>query len=276
MSNFYEDNGLIESRDQSCITSSGVNLAEEGRYLIEKAARKGIPLRLTGGVAIWMRASNEARVVLSRHYPDLDLVAHSKHSPILQKMLTDRGYKPECRFNALHGDRRLLYSAADSTYDLDVFLDQLHMSHKLDLGRRLEVEEFTIPAAELILTKLQIAEINYKDLNDVAMLLFDHELTDEDKAYKLNMRCLAELCSTDWGLFTTVNDNLEKMRDILPELLLDDSRESLILSRIKEFQRRLVVEPKTYRWKLRAKVGRRICWYERPDDVDHAWKLHSQ
>ena len=260
----------MESHEKFCITSSGVDLAEEGRYLVQEAARKGIPLRLTGGVAIWVRASNEARVVLSRHYPDLDFVAHSKHSLILQKLLADRGYESERRFNALHGDRRLLYRAIDNTYHLDVFLDQFHMSHRLDLGRRLEVEELTIPAAELLLTKLQIAEINYKDLNDVAMLLFDHELVDEDGVYKLNVRCLAELCSTDWCLFTTVNDNIEKMRDIVPELLPDDPRQSLILSRIIEFQRRVVVEPKTFRWKLRAKIGRRVRWYERPDEVDHA------
>ena len=58
---------------------------------------------------------------------------------------------------------------------MDIFLDTFEMSHTLDLGARLEAEPETLAAAELLLTKLQIAEVNAKDLSDTAMLLWDHE-----------------------------------------------------------------------------------------------------
>jgi|TARA_Y100000031_G_scaffold156959_1_gene214513 hypothetical protein len=257
------------SNEKSCITSSGVDLAQEGRYLVQWAAQKGIPLRLTGGVAIWMRASDEARVALSRQYPDLDLVAHSKHSLILQKLLTNHGYEPERRFNALHGNIRLFFHAADNSYHLDIFLDQFQMSHKLDLGRRLEVEELTIPTAELLLTKLQIAELNQKDASDTAMLLFDHELANDDGPGKLNTTYVAEPCAKDWGLFTTVSDNLGKSRELLPELLSDDYRRNLVATRIDELRCYLETSPKTLRWKLRAKIGRRMSWHERVEEFEH-------
>ena len=260
---------MRESHEKSCITSSGVNLAEEGRYLVQEVARKGIPLRITGGVAIWMRASNESRVVLRRHYPDLDLVAHSKHSLILQKLLTNHGYESKRRFNALHGNIRLLFHAADNSYHLDIFLDQFQMSHRLDLGRRLEVEELTIPAADLLLTKLQIAELNHKDASDTAMLLFDHELANDDGPGKLNATYVAELCAKDWGLFTTVSDNLGKSRKLLPDLLSDDYQRNLIVTRIDELRRYLETTPKSLRWKLRAKIGRRMSWYERVEEFEH-------
>ena len=39
----------------------------------------------------------------------------------------------------------------------------------------MEAEPETLAAAELPLTKLQIAEVNRKDLSNTAMLLWDHQ-----------------------------------------------------------------------------------------------------
>ena len=68
-----------------------------------------------------------------------------------------------------------------------MFLDTFEMSHTLDLGARLEAEPETLAAAELLLTKLQIAEINAKDLSDVAMLLWDHQPAGGDGPGQLNV-----------------------------------------------------------------------------------------
>ena len=249
------------------MTSSGALLAQEGSRLVQDAAGRGFPLRLTGGVAIWIRSSGQTREALGRAYPDLDLVAHRKHSYLLPALLEGLGYQSERRFNAVHGDRRLIYHAADGSYHLDIFLDGFEMSHKLDLGRRLEVEDLTLPAAELLLTKLQVAELNRKDISDTVMLLSDHELADKDGAGRLSVGPVVELCAADWCLFTTATDNLAKTRELLPELLADDGWRSLVASRVDELQRRLETVPKTMSWKLRARVGRRVRWYETPEEV---------
>ena len=145
-----------------------------GRAVVATAAARSIPVRLVGGVAIYLRGSPPARAALGRSYPDIDLVAHKKQSRALRGILEETGFEPERVFNATHGARRLLYHAPDG-WQVDVFLDTFEMSHTLDLGRRLEAEPETLAAAELLLTKLQIAEVNRKDLSDTAMLLWDHQ-----------------------------------------------------------------------------------------------------
>ncbi len=136
--------------------------------MVAAAAAGGIPVRLMGGVAIWIRASAPARAALGGTYPDIDLVAHKRQARALRDLLEELGYNPERVFNATHGARRLLYHSPDGAWHVDAFLDTFEMSHTLDLGSRLETESLTLPAAELLLTKLQIAEVNAKDLSDAA------------------------------------------------------------------------------------------------------------
>jgi hypothetical protein len=246
---------------------SDPSLLAKGRRLVEEAAARGVDVRLLGGIAIWARSSNGARSALGRDYPDLDLAARKKQSRPLRGLLEELGYEPERTFNATHGARRLLYYASDRSFHVDVFLDELGMSHNLDLGERLDVEELTLPAAELLLTKLQVAELNEKDAADAAMLLLEHELAEEDGPRKVNAARVAELCAADWGLYTTVIDNLAKIRALLPDLLGDESLRETVAARLDELERRLAEAPKTRAWKLRAKIGRRKRWYERPEEV---------
>jgi len=223
-------------------------------------------VRLVGGAAIWIRASEHARGLLGRTYPDLDLVAHRKQSRPFRDLLEELEYEPERTFNATHGARRLLYHARDRSFHLDVFLDEFVMSHTLDLGARLEVESPTLPAAELLLTKLQVAEVNVKDLNDATMLLLDHEVVEDDGALRLNAAYVAAELAADWGLYTTVSDNIDKLCARAPELL-DADDAALVLTRANDIRRRIDAAPKSRSWKLRAKVGRRVRWYELPEEV---------
>ena len=239
----------------------------EGRRLITQAAAHGITLRLLGGVAIWLRAGDAARGLFGRSYPDLDFVVHKKQSRAFRSFLEESGYLPERTFNAMHGATRLLYHSPDGGFQVDVFLDIFKMCHVLDLGERLEVEDLTVPVAELILTKLQIAEINRKDVGDVLMLLYDHEPADVDGASRLNVARLQTLCGADWGLFTTITDNLAKARELISEFVSDETVANSLRQRIDEIQGRLEVAPKTAAWKMRARIGRRKRWYELPEHV---------
>jgi hypothetical protein len=246
---------------------SSSDLPEEGRRLVAEAAARGFPLRLIGGVAIWLRASERARAALGRDYPDLDLVARRRDSRLLRDLLEQLGYAPERVFNATHGAKRLLYHAGDGSYHLDVFLDVFEMSHKLVFADRLELESPTLPAAELLLTKLQVAEVNRKDLSDAAILLWDHELATRDGERRLNATYLESVCADDWGLYTTVADNLTRLRELLGELVADAEAAARVDARAADLAERLKSAPKSPRWRLRAKVGRRKRWYETPEEV---------
>ena len=237
-----------------------------GRGVVASAAARSIPVRLLGGVAIWIRGSAAARAALGRQYPDIDLVAHKRQSRPLRALLEETGLEPERVFNATHGARRLLYHGPGG-WHVDVFLDIFEMSHTLDLGARLEAEPETLAAAELLLTKLQIAEINAKDLSDVAMLLWDHRPADGDGPGQLNLTRLAALCAADWGLYTTVTQNLGACSDLLGDLVTGAPDRDRIASRIVAIDAALRAAPKTMSWQLRAKVGRRKRWYQVPEEV---------
>ena len=243
-------------------------MATAGRGVVEAAAGGGIPVRLMGGVAIWMRASGPARAALGRDYPDIDLVAHKRQSRALRALLEHLGYDPERVFNATHGAKRLLYHSPDRSWHVDVFLDVFEMSHTLDLGARLEVEPLTLAAAELLLTKLQIAQVNAKDLSDAAMLLWDHEpLSGADGPGLLNLTRLARVCGDDWGLFTTVTDNLGACAGHLAELSIGAADAVRIADRIGVIRQALDDAPKSLPWRVRAKAGRRVRWYEVPEEI---------
>jgi hypothetical protein len=240
---------------------------EEGPRLVAMADAAELPLRLFGGVAIWHRSSERMRAALGRDYADVDLVAHRRQSRTLRELLEHDGYIPERTFNATHGASRLLYHAADGSFHIDVFLDRFEMSHQLDFEPRLEVEPLTLPAADLLLAKLQVAEVNRKDLTDAAMLLLDHRLSDDDGAGRLNVAYAAGVCAGDWGLFTTVSDNLDALEKLAPELPLSEEERATLTARVAESRDALEQAPKSRGWRLRAKVGRRKRWYETPEEV---------
>ncbi|HEY2127044.1 MAG TPA: hypothetical protein VGH77_07650 [Streptosporangiaceae bacterium] len=237
-----------------------------GRAIIASAAARSIPVRLVGGVAIYLRGSPPARAALGRSYPDVDLVAHKKQSRALRAVLEETGFAPERVFNATHGARRLLYHAP-AGWQVDVFLDTFEMSHTLDLGRRLEAEPETLAAAELLLTKLQIAEVNRKDLSDTAMLLWDHQPARQDGPGLLNVTAVTDRCAADWGLHTTLTDNLAACAGMLGELVSDEAHRARIAARIGQLSQALTDAPKSLGWKARAKVGRRVRWYQLPEEV---------
>ncbi|MBO0808573.1 MAG: hypothetical protein J2P32_09765, partial [Actinobacteria bacterium] len=59
------------SRDGA--TGTGISepaMVAAGRSVVAAAAAGGIPVRLIGGVAIWLRGSPAARAALGRDYPD--------------------------------------------------------------------------------------------------------------------------------------------------------------------------------------------------------------
>jgi hypothetical protein len=241
-------------------------IVAQGRAIVAAAAARSVQVRLVGGVAIWLRGSAAARAALGRSYQDIDLVAHKRQSRALRSALEEEGFEPERVFNATHGARRLLYHGPGG-WQVDIFLDTFEMSHTLDLGTRLEAEPETLAAAELLLTKLQIAEINAKDVSDVAMLLWDHEPGDADGPGLLNLTPVAARCAADWGLHTTVTDNLSACAVMVGDLPCGTADRERIANRIAAITSAMAIAPKSLSWQLRAKVGRRVRWYRLPEEV---------
>ena len=241
-------------------------IVAEGRRLLDLASANGLPLRLLGGVAIRLRAPGELAAAFERRYADLDFVTAKGASGKAQAFFREAGYEPHKAFNALNGNERLLFFDTDNERQVDVFVGAFAMSHRIPLHDRLEVEATTLPLAELLLTKLQIAQLNEKDVRDALAVLHGHAVGEAD-GDTVNTARIAELCGADWGLWRTITGNLSTCRDHVARYDLSDAEKETLRARIDEILDRIEREPKTRGWKLRARIGERKRWYELPEEV---------
>jgi hypothetical protein len=252
---------------RAAMTAILEDIVAEGKRLLDLAAAEAVRLRLLGGVAVRLHAP-ECPPAFDRVYKDLDFAVTKKAAGDADSLLRGAGYQPHVSFNAMHARERALYFDDDHGRQVDVFINSFRMSHEIPLGDRLDVEEGgTVPLAELLLTKLQIIELNEKDVRDSALLLHGHEVADHDDD-AVNGARIAELCATDWGLWRTITANLERCRDHLGEYELADGERARIEGRFDQLLERIEAEPKSRGWKLRAKIGERKRWYELPEEVD--------
>jgi hypothetical protein len=246
------------------VSAIEADVVAEGKRLLERAAQSGVPLRLLGGVAIYLRAPGQLAPAFARKYADIDFVTTKKGAGPTASLFRDAGYVPHVAFNALHGQERLLFFDEANDRQVDVFVSAFSMCHRIPLEGRLTVDPLSIPLAELLLTKLQVIELNEKDIRDTLALLHDHPVGDADGA-TLNGARVAELCAADWGLWRTITHNLQACRDFadrydMPDRAQLDERVDALLERIE-------TEPKSRSWKLRARIGERKRWYELPEEV---------
>jgi hypothetical protein len=237
------------------------DIVTEGRRLLAAAHDAGLTVRLLGGVAVNVRSSG-LPPALTREYKDLDFATSKKSSGDLQKLLRDLGYEPHVGFNAMNGKERLLFYDNPNARQVDVFVSSFRMCHEIPLEKRLTVDEHTVPLAELLLTKLQIIELNEKDVRDTVALLLEHDVTNDDTG--VNSRHISELCAEDWGLWRTITRNLEALRDRVDGYDVD--RET-VASRVSAILERIESAPKSRSWRIRAKIGERKRWYELPEEV---------
>jgi hypothetical protein len=240
------------------------DVVSEGQRLLARAAETDVPLRLLGGVAIRLRAPGDLLPAFRRTYADLDFVTARKGASRAAELFRNEGYEPHVAFNALHGKERLLFFDVDHDRQVDIFVGAFAMSHKIPLDARLEVDPVSIPLAELLLTKLQIAQLNEKDIRDALALLEGHPVGDAD-GETVNAGRIAALCAADWGLWRTITGNLDTCCALAPRYEVPNRAE--VEARLQDILHRIEAEPKTRAWKLRARLGERKRWYELPDEV---------
>ena len=115
-----------------------------------------------------------------------------------------------------------------------------------------------------MLSKLQIYEVNRKDLVDLTALLLDHPITDKRDEEALDASYIAHIAAEDWGMYRTMQVNIEKLRATLDELDVD---RALVGARLDELWNAIDAQAKPLKWRLRAQVGDRVRWYELPEEV---------
>jgi hypothetical protein len=243
------------------------DMVEEALRTAEEAESEDLTLRLLGGVAIRLRAKDGLHPAFEREYADLDWIVPKGKSSEAQRFFDSIGYTPHVRFNAIHGRERLLFFDEENDRQVDVLVGSFRMSHQIPFGDRLALEPVTVPLAELLLTKLQIVQLNEKDVRDALALLHDHPVEESD-GDAINAAQVARLCASDWGLWRTFTANLEALEGHLDRYELPEESKGRIAERIERLQERIEQEPKPFGWRMRAKIGDRKRWYELPEEVE--------
>ncbi len=228
----------------------------------------GIPLRLVGGLAVRVLCPDFPPRVRDRQ--DLDLGSVSRTRAALAAFLVARGYEPDRRFNALYGHKQLFFSSP-SGRAVDVLIDRVDMCHVLEFRDRVERMPLTLDVADLLLSKLQIVELNEKDAQDVLYLLAAYPVAEGDEPGTVGLDRIRGIVADDWGWWRTLTLNVERILslaaerpDLIPPGAREDPRRGL-----EAIAEAAGAVPKTLRWKLRARVGERKRWYRLPEEIEH-------
>jgi hypothetical protein len=232
--------------------------------VIDAAREQGLTIRALGGVAVYILSPGH-QPLLPRALKDIDLVTSRKEGGAAGRLLAELNYVGEDMFNALRGSRRQLFHDPVNQRDVDVFVGEFTMCHAVPIAERLDRHPYSVPVAELLLTKLQIVELNDRDERDIYTLCYHHELGDEAGS-SIDAALIARLCADDWGLWRTCKGTIERCSDDIGQYGLDESARGQILARLAGLWQRIDEEPKTGRWRRRSRLGERKRWYEEPEE----------
>ena len=240
----------------------------EAVALVEGAVRAGLKVRLLGGLGV--RVLCPGFPPRMRAGQDMDLACAGKGRRDVAAFLERSGCAADRMFNSLNGDRQM-YFTAPSGRPVDVMVDRLVMCHTLDLRSSLRNSSLTLDPADLLLSKLQIVELNAKDAHDITHLLSGVPVGEDGAGPFIDTGRFGEVIGADWGWWRTITGNLEKLPFLLAEdggLAPPDPRFDPLAQAARLLEVAMSV-PKSVKWKLRANVGDRVRWYELPEEVQH-------
>jgi hypothetical protein len=248
-------------------------IPSEAIRLIEAASAGSLMLRVSGSVAVRLRSGELAPMIDAlgrRMFRDIDFWSYSKEQQAVESLFEANGYvsDPQMKHAREWGVKRLIFEHPETHVHIDVFMDELVMSHTIDFKGRLALDSLTVPLADLLLSKLQIHEITENDLIDMAVLLAAHDFGSSDQE-RIDLDHIAGLLRASWGFYYTTVGNIEKCDEALNRFHgLASGLVATVRERLRAMQDGIEAAPKSTKWKLRARVGTRAPWYETVEEVD--------
>jgi hypothetical protein len=238
--------------------------------VVQEANERGIALKLLGGQAVRLLCPLFPH--RARDDQDMDFASVSSSKRGVMEFLGELGFQGDQRFNLLHGDRQMYFTTPDGRTTVDVIMDRLNMCHVLDFRDRIDRMPYTLDVTDLLLSKLQIVELNQKDVHDLLHLLSAYEVRDGDDPGTVGLARIGKLVGDDWGWWRTATGSLDKLIHLgggEHEDLVPAARQFDPVAQARHIREFCDGCPKSLKWKLRSKVGERVQWYELPEEVAH-------
>jgi hypothetical protein len=244
---------------------------EEARHLTAEAQKQGMLLRVMGPIALhfyfpeYVDLYRRMERLGERVFTDIDYASYGKFRNKMVPFFEQQGYSLEKRAAMISGGTRLIFFG-DRVPMIDVFFDRLDYNHPIQYQGRLEINPYSVSLTDLLLQKLQIVEINDKDLKDAMLLLLAARVGDADDGM-INAQYVAKLMSQDWGFYYTSTTNLERIRKAVMEVrALDEAQRIRICEQVTLLLHHIEEAPKSNGWRNRAKVGTKKPWYKQVSD----------
>jgi hypothetical protein len=239
---------------------------------MDRAAEHRATIRVIGSLAFRIRCPDHKHIEYDnrRYLTDIDLITYSRDIAGVQDMFEEMGWEENMNVLRLFGDKRRIFYHPELPLHSDVFLDKLRFCHEIDFRDRLELESPTIPLVDLLLEKLQIVEINRKDLVDIMVLLSQYPVGGtNDAADSIDGLRVASLCGIDWGWWRTATMNISKAHSFAGDLLPDDGALT-VRDRLDTLSSLIQNRQKSLRWKIRSIIGERAKWYREVEEVERS------
>jgi hypothetical protein len=244
---------------------------DETRHLTTEGQKQGVILRVMGPIALhfyfpeYVDLYRRMERLGERVFTDIDYASYGKCRGKIVPFFEKQGYELEKRAAMLSGNTRHIYFGARIPM-IDVFFDQLAYNHPIDYRNRLEIDPYSVSLTDLLLQKLQIVQINDKDLKDAMLLLLAAPVGEVDNGM-VNVKYVARIMSDDWGFYYTSTMNLGKVKTAVDGVAaLSDPHRSKIRENADIILRYIENAPKSGRWKGRAKTGTSKLWYNEVSD----------
>ena len=244
---------------------------DEGKRLVEEAAKRAVPLRLLGGVAIRVHCAEflDFAKRLQRlgegkqEYTDLDFMSYAKYRNKMKEFFNEMGYEKRPTTMSSAATQRQIYFHPKGWFTVDVFFDKLlAANHPLDFKNRLELDTPTITPADLLFEKLQIVFPSEKDVKDSILMLRAHDISQSEENNRINAKFVSEKLASDWGFWYTVTTNLNGLKGYVAEFeLIDESDKKDVTAKIDTLLTAIESTPKTSGWKMRSMMGTKKKWY---------------
>ena len=264
------------------VNESAEEFVRDSLEIVSKAKERGIHLRILGAMACYLHLReldptalqlyvSLGRLSSDETFTDLDVIGYKKQRVDIMKLFEDELHlTTDRRFNAAFGNERLLYYK-DSRFSIDVFLDALRYSHDVDFKNRLELDYPTVTVTDFLLEKLQIHEINRKDLIDLVATFLYYPVRYGSTGREIDVDYVSSVLGSDWGFWYDASSNMKKtsqMSEVLKgEGKLTEAQSTRVTSQLTELCDRVENAEKSEKWKSRAKVGIKKPWYRNVEEI---------
>ena len=264
---------------------------DEALKILRAASEAKVALKMLGGLAIRIHSLNEEEFAnrlgrsaeKGQEYSDIDFATYYKSREGVKRVMESLGYSKRPSTMSTSASQRQIYFHPKGWFYTDVFWDKLKAAnHPINFRNRLEIDQISIPLADLLLEKLQIISFSRKDMIDALLLLKAHAVAEKEEPETIGTDRVAHVLSRDWGFWHTVTTTLRGIEEYVKKMtVLSPQESSELIAKVDQILSTISSTPKSLRWSLRAVVGTKKRWYN-PVETEETvggfgiWRLRNE